>query len=190
MTEDTAQCTVCGREIRQLTATRRNGMCAPCHRIAARPPEERFADEVFDTIEATIKPFTGYKKALQKLQALPRGFSLCFAYHYVHADIRNGGISQLYSNSTWSLILEADNAASTAGQKDVATLLREIVYYYHKNGRSKHKLSIPENYFSGLPANWNRSLESLDDEYFALEGSANSVILNLCRDHQHLFSVA
>jgi hypothetical protein len=190
MTEDTAQCTVCGREIRQLTAARRNGMCAPCHRTAARPPEERFADEVFDTIEATIKPFTSYKKALQKLQALPRGFSLCFAYQYVHADILNGGVSQLYSNSTWSMILEAENAASTAGQTNVSTLLREIVYYYHNNGRSKHKLSIPENYFAGLPANWNKSLEKLDDEYFALEGSANSVILNLCRDHQHLFSVA
>ncbi len=57
------------RVIRQLTADRRNGMCAPCHRNAGRPPEERFANEVFDTIEATIKPFTGYKKALQKLQA-------------------------------------------------------------------------------------------------------------------------
>lgn len=62
VTEPTAKCSVCGRVIRQLTADRRNGMCAPCHRNAARPPEERFANEVFDTIEATIKPFTGYKE--------------------------------------------------------------------------------------------------------------------------------
>ncbi len=165
-------------------------MCAPCHRIAARPPEERFANEVFDTIEATIKPFTGYKKALQKLQALPRGYSLCFAYQYVHADIVNGGISQLYSNSTWSLILEAENAARTAGLKSVATLLREIIYYYHTQGRSKHKLSITEDYFAELPPNWNRSLEELDNEYLEIEDTASSVILILCRDHQHLFSVA
>ncbi len=32
----------------------------------------------------------------------------------------------------------------TAGLKSVATLLREIVYYYHIQGRSKHKLSITE----------------------------------------------
>ncbi len=78
-----SQCTVCGREIRQLTAVRRNGMCAPCHRTAARPLEERFADEVFDTIEATIKPFTGYKKALQKLQAL-------------HVDSRSASLTTMF----------------------------------------------------------------------------------------------
>ncbi len=190
MTEGTAECTVCGREIRQLTAARRNGMCAPCHRNAGRPPEERFANDVFDTIEATIKPFSGYSRALQKLKALPHGYTLCFAFHYVHAEILNGGISQLYSNSTWSLILEAEKAAMTAGLKNVATLLREIVYYYHTHGRSKLKLAITEEYFAELPPNWNRSLEELDNEYFALEDVANSVILNLCRDHQHLFSDA
>ncbi len=179
MTEPTAKCLVCGREIRQLTADRRNGMCAPCHRNAGRPSEERFANEVFDTIEATIKPFTSYKSALQKLQTLPRGYSLCFAYQHVHADISNGGISQLYSNSTWSLILEAENAAIAAGLKSVATLLREIVYYYHSQGRSKHKLSIAEDYFAELPPNWNRSLEELDDNYLALEEVAGSVIMNL-----------
>jgi hypothetical protein len=187
MTEDTSECSVCGRVVRKLTAARRNGMCAPCHRNHARPPEERFANDVFETIEATIKPFTGHKKALEKLQALAHGYSLCFAYHYVHADILNGGISQLYSNSTWSLILEAENAANTAGQKNVATLLREVVYYYHKKGRSKHKLWITEDYFAALPPNWNKSLNELDAEYFALEDQANSVILNLCRDHRHLF---
>ncbi len=187
MTEDTVNCSVCGRMIRQLTAARRNGMCAPCHRNAGKSPEERFANEVFGTIEETIKPFTGYKKALQKLQALPRGYTLCFAFHYVHADILNGGVSQLYSNSTWALILEAENAANTAGLKNIATLLREIVYYYHTKGRSKLKLSIAEDYFAELPSKWDKSLEELDDEYLALEGAANSVILNLCRDHQHLF---
>jgi hypothetical protein len=189
MTEDTSECSLCGRVIRQLTAARRNGMCAPCHRNATRPPEERFADDVFETIEATIEPFTGYKKALQKLQALPRGYSLCFAYHYVHADILNGGISQLYSNSTWSLILQAEIAASLAGMTNVSTLLREIVYYYHVKGRSKHKLSIAEDYFAELRPNWSKSLKELDDEYFTLEDEANSVILTLCRDHQHVFSV-
>ncbi|MDX1926316.1 MAG: DUF4375 domain-containing protein, partial [Pirellulaceae bacterium] len=144
MKEESSSCSVCGRVIRKLTAARRNGMCAPCHRNAARPPEERFAEDVYETIEATIKPFTGHKKALEKLQALPRGYSLCYAYHYVQEDILNGGISQLYSNSTWSLILEAENAANIAGQKNIAALLRQIVYYYHKKGRSKHKLSITE----------------------------------------------
>ena len=188
MTEDTTTCSLCDRAIRQMTAARRNGMCAPCHRNATRPSEERFTDTVFDTIDQTIKPFTDYKNALKTLEALPRGYSLCFAYHYVHADILNGGVSQLYANSTWSLILHAEIAARQAGVKNVSNLLREIVYYYHVNGRSKHKRSIEEDYFAELSPNWSKSLRQLDDEYFAIESAANSVILILCRDHQHLFT--
>ncbi len=189
MTEDKTNCLLCGREILQLTADRRNGMCAPCHGNATRPPVELFAETVFDQIDATLKPFTSFKSALQKLQALPRGYTLCFAFHSVHTDILNGGISQLYSNSTWALILQAEVAASLAGMNNVSTLLREIVYYYHLQGRSKHKLSLAEDYFAELPPTWNKSLKQLDDEYFTIEGEANSVVLSLCRDRQKLFSV-
>ena len=163
-------------------------MCAPCHRDLQKPAEELFADRVFERIDAAIEPFTDYKTALQDLQALPRGYSLCFAFHYVHADILNGGISQLYSNSTWSLILQAEQAAHEAGVAKVSTLLRAILHYYHLKGRSKHKRSITDDYFTSLPSNCDKSLKQLDDDYFDIEDDANSVILTLCRDHQSLFT--
>lgn len=188
MAEDKTNRTSCGREIRRLTAERRNGMCAPCFRESERPPEVVFADRVFTVIDSIIEPFTDYRSALRDLQALPRGYALCFAFHHVHSDVLNGGISQLYANSTWALILEAENAASQAGVSSVSTLLREIVYYYHLKGRSKHKRNLADDYFSALPLDWAKSLQQLDDEYFNIECDASSVILSLCRDHQELFA--
>ena len=188
MTEDKTRCASCGREIRRLTAERRNGMCAPCHRNSQKPPEEIFADQVFNRIDATIEPFTNYRTALNDLRALPRGYTLCFAFHYVHSDMVNGGISQLYSNSTWSLIIDAEDAASQAGVSAISALLREIVYYYHVKGRSKHKRRISDDYFDKIPADWDKTLSQLEDQYFDIEDDANSVILRLCRDRQELFT--
>ncbi|MBM3966583.1 MAG: DUF4375 domain-containing protein [Planctomycetes bacterium] len=188
MTDEKTTCLSCGREIRLLTAERRRGMCNPCHREAQKPSEELFANQVFERIDATIEPFTDYKTALRDLEALPRGYSLCFAFHHVHSDILNGGISQLYSNSTWSLILHAERTAHEAGFSNVSTLLREIVYYYHLKGRSKLKRDVTEDYFTSLPSNWGKTLKQLDDEYCDIEQDANSVIVTLCRDHQSLFT--
>ena len=187
MGEDKTTCSSCGRQILQRTADRHGGMCVPCHRNAQRSPEELFEEAVFDRIERAVEPFTTYKKALRELAKLPRGYSLCFAFHYVHADILDGGISQLYANSTWSLIVDTEDAAKTAGMEDVSHLLREIIYYYHLKGRSKHKRRLPDDYFADMPADWNKSLAVLDDEYFALEDQANSVIPALCRNRRSLF---
>jgi hypothetical protein len=105
----------------------------------------------------------------------------------VHADILNGGISQLYANSTWALIVDAEDAAKTAGIEEVSRLLREIIYYYHLKGRSKHKRRLTNDYFADMPAEWRKSLRVLDDEYFALEDQANSVIPALCMHRRSLF---
>ena len=190
MTDDKTECSSCGREIRRATAERRNGMCAPCHRNSQKPPEELFADQVFSRIDAAIEPFRDYKSALRDLGELPRGYALCFAFHYVHSDILNGGISQLYSNSTWSLVVDAEDAAQQAGLQAVSSLLREIVYYYHRQGRSKHKRRLGEDYFSEIPSGWDKSLSQLDDQYFAMEDDANEVVLKLCKNRPDLFAEA
>lgn len=188
MSEDRVDCVLCGRSIRQLTAERHSGMCAPCHRDSLKLPEERFADAVFDRFDSEIGPHDDCKAALRKVQSLPPGYALCFAHDYVHSDICNGGISQAYSNSTWSLMLIAEQAAHRAGANNVSMLMREIVYYYHLKGRSKHKRNIPADYFAALPSEWDKSLKQLDDEHFRLESEINAVILTLCRDHTELFA--
>ncbi len=187
MADGKTTCSLCGREIRHLTAERRSGMCVPCHRSAQRAPEELVVEQVFDRIDAAISPFSNYKTARRQLQSLPTGYLLCFAFHYVQAELLNGGVSQLYSSSTWSLILDAEEAAHVAGVAGVSTLLREIVYYYHLKGRSKHKRRIDDDYFSPLSTNWGKSLQQLDNNWYDTEDAANSVIRILCRDHQSLF---
>ena len=165
-------------------------MCAPCERNAQKSPEELFEEAVFTRIDEAIEPFSSYKNALAALAELPRGYSLCFAFHYVHADILNGGISQLYGNSTWSLIVDAVEAAETANIHAVASLLREIIFYYHEKNRSKLKRRVTDEFFTSIPSGWQKSLAVLDDEYFALEDQANEVILELCKQRQPLFETS
>jgi len=143
---------------------------------------------VFNRIDEAIEPFTNYRKALDSLRSLPPRYAMCFASHYVQADIFNGGISQLHANSTWSLILDAIAAAESANLPPDARVLKEIVYYYHKKGRSKLKRRIDDSYFTDMPDDWNKSLEQLDDEYFDLEAEIESVIPALCEDHEGLFN--
>ncbi|MBI2477430.1 MAG: DUF4375 domain-containing protein [Planctomycetia bacterium] len=142
---------------------------------------------VFERIDDVIEPFDNYKQALEDLRDLPRGYALCFAFHYVHSDIFNGGISQLYGNSTWCLILSAIDAADTVGSSKLATVLREIVYYYHRKGRSKLKRRITDDYFNNIPRGWNKSLEELEEEYLELEPECEKVVSTLCHRHEELF---
>ena len=144
--------------------------------------------QVFNRIDEAIEPFENYRKALDVLRQLPPGYAMCFASHYVHADILNGGISQLYANSTWSLILDAIDAAEKGGVSTVAKVLKEIVFYYHQSGRSKLKRRISEGYFNDMPDNWSKTFEQLDDEYFDLESEVETVIPNLCKNHPEFFS--
>src|SRR5262245_36872986 len=95
------------------------------------------SDQVFKEIDRLIEPFESYKKSLAKLAVAPPGYAYCFAFSYVSADILNGGISQLYGNSTWCLIPDAIMAAEAASETKISQALREIVYYYHRKGRSK-----------------------------------------------------
>jgi hypothetical protein len=133
-------------------------------------------EAVFDKIDKQISPFQGYKESLLKLKSLPPGFGCCFAFHYVDADICNGGISQLYANSTWSLLLTAIAACQHAGTIELEHVLKQIVLYYHQKGRSRFKKQLSEDFFEGLERPMNKSLSELDDEYFALESERQKVV--------------
>ena len=162
-------------------------MCRPCFREANLTDDEKFERKVFDEIDSIIEPFKSYRDALTKLSNKPEGYRLCFAFHYVNADILNGGVSQLYGNSTWCLILDAISAAKTAGYDDVSMTPHEIVYYYHLKGRSKLKRRIQDGFFKGFSTDWNKSIGEIDDDYFKLENSTENVISVLCSKRKHLF---
>ena len=121
---------------------------------------------VWSRIESTTKGSLSYKDSLAKLQALPSGYKFLFSLHYVDADILNGGFNQLHQNSTWALIVTAIEAAKAFGFPRWATLLKSVVYYYHRKGRSRLKRQIGSDYFSDIDTSSVQSFQELEDEYF------------------------
>jgi len=146
------------------------------------------ASAIWERIEIETTPSLGYGEDLKRLQALPPGYSYCFAFRYVDADICNGGFSQLYANSTWPLTLSAYHAAAQAEELNVARVLKEAIYYYHRAGRSRFKRQLSDAFFDALPKAWDKSLSQLDDEYYALDGERSRVELNLMRRQLDLFN--
>jgi hypothetical protein len=147
-----------------------------------RPTSEPTEETLWRDLDKRIAPFKGYREALATLKAsAPRGYALVFSFHYVDADILNGGISQLNANPTWSLLLEAVDAANVAGCADVDRVLRQALLYYHERGRSRFKKSITDEFFAGLDRPMSKSLRQLDEDYYALEEERRSVVSNLLR---------
>jgi hypothetical protein len=140
--------------------------------------EETVTDEeLWNDLMERIKPFRGYKEALDKLSAeCPPGYSLVFAFNYVNADISNGGLTQLHANSTWTLILRAIEAAHLAGYPELERLLKEAVLYYHEQGRSRLKRQIGEEFFEGFDRPFTRSISDIEDDYYARDGQRRGVI--------------
>jgi len=138
---------------------------------------------VWQKIDKATTPFTGYKEALNILSTtLPLGYSLYFALHYVNADLLNGGISQLNSNPTWSLILTAIKACQQASAPKIEYLLKEIVLYYYQRGRSRLKKEIPDGFFDGFDQPLAKSLTELEDEYYAQDKNVENVLTMLRSD--------
>jgi hypothetical protein len=131
-------------------------------------------------LDKRIEPFKGYKEALRKLEAeAPPGYALVFGFHYVYAEILNGGISQLHANPTWSLLLKAIEAARLAGRVDVERLLREALLYYREQGRSRFKRQITDDFFADLDRPLGRSLKELDGAIYHLGPEQVSVVPKL-----------
>lgn len=188
MTDATrVQCLSCSREILAATANRTGGYCKPCKRKSELSEPDLFERRLFEKIDGIIEPFTDYPDALKRLGKHPLGFRYCFAFHYVNAEIQNGGISQLYRNSTWCLMPDAIAAVEAVGSIELQKLLVEIVFYYHRQNNSRLKRRIDEKIFDSIEENWDKTLRQLDDEFFGLETIAENVIPRLCSEHQQLF---
>jgi hypothetical protein len=139
-------------------------------------------NSLWETIDQCVENATNYKDALNKLSALPRGYSLCFAFNYVDADLCNGGIGQLYRNSTWSLMLKAIDACRVAKQHDLERLLKQVVLHFHERGKSRFKKEIKEDFFSDLNRPLERSLDELEAMYFKESEQADKVVAVLLQD--------
>lgn len=125
-------------------------------------------DDVLRTIDSAIHPFDSYEGALGRLRRLPRGYALCFAFHYADADILNGGFQQLRSNSTWFLVPTALDAASEVGAERMLQLLKEGIAHVQEQGAP----SMESNRNESTTEDWNstakRSLEEIESEYIDL----------------------
>ncbi|MBM83765.1 MAG: hypothetical protein CMJ78_24680 [Planctomycetaceae bacterium] len=123
-------------------------------------------NKLYDQIYDIADNFKSYKQAVTGFDGAPIGFKYIFSIDYVDADIRNGGIYQLHHNSTWHLILDAIEGTKVVGFDKLSETLREILFYYHRNGRSKMKKRIPDNYFDDMPDNWDKDLDKLEGQYY------------------------
>ncbi|MDH5738772.1 MAG: DMP19 family protein [Nitrospira sp.] len=143
----------------------------------------RTAESVFERIDKEISPFNGYKEALAALERLTPGYKYCFAFHYVDADICNGGITQLYENPTWVLITTAVEACNCAGAFELEMLLRQVVLYYHQRGRSRLKKKLCPDFFDGLDLSTKKTLSELEDEYLSLEPERIAIVSRLAESN-------
>lgn len=142
--------------------------------------------DVFERIDKTIERADSYREAHKLLERLPPGYLQCFAFNYIDADICNGGISQAYRNSTWSLMPMAVAACDTAESQTLSSLLRAMILYYHQSGRSKLKRQINDDYFIGIAQPVKKTLSQLEDEYFQLEHDRSEIVTKLCEMESEL----
>ena len=83
----------------------------------------------------------------------------------VDSEIRNGGISQLYHNSTWAMIPDAIKCCSDLKLNHIKDSLWDMIKYYHKSGRSKLVRKIPELKSMNIQ-DWNKSLNEIEQQYY------------------------
>lgn len=156
----------------------------------AEPADPR--EEVLNTVFEVADEFTSHKDALTGFSGSPPGFLLAYSLHYVDADIRNGGIYQLYANTTWHLILDAITACQQFGFTVLADVLHDIVYYYYKRGRSRLKRRIPKGFAIRYTTRSEPTLSDLEDRYYDTfdQGDYDGVyefLLDVVQQHPDLF---
>lgn len=135
--------------------------------------------ELWTTLDTAGAKTSSYRETLAELDAMPRGFGLCFAFNCVDADIANGGFSQLRRNSTWSLVLRAIDACELASASATQRVLRQGVQYFHEQGRSGLKRQLTDSFFEGLEHPVRSSLAELDDAHFEALEERRTVIHRL-----------
>ncbi len=118
--------------------------------------------EAFDMGER----YRSHRQAIDGFDSHPVGYRYVYATNFVDVEIRNGGISQLYGNSSWGLMIDAIEGPQAFGYRKLSLTLKEIVFYYHRKGRSKLKRRTPEGFFDNLKPRWNKSLSTLEDDYY------------------------
>jgi hypothetical protein len=124
-------------------------------------------EELWRSANSLAKGAGNLEAEAKQLKTHPPGYRILFSLVFVDSEIRNGGISQLYANSTWRLMPHAIEAASLLNLAGLANTLREIVYYYHQNNRSKLKKVLPPDLFLKMPRNWSKSLDTLERDYYS-----------------------
>jgi Domain of unknown function (DUF4375) len=129
-------CTRCGDSIHRDTASRNDGLCMPCFRGNTLTLEERKArrESTRQIAEAWYaSPEHQYWKKLvgkfyatdRGLDALTRGERLYFLITTLDGEVRNGGFSQFFSNSSGEHYEETVAALTDVDLHTAARLLQD-----------------------------------------------------------------
>ncbi len=141
-------------------------------------------EEFWRAIAEATDPHENYLASLSKLNTLAPGYSLLYAFNYVDAGISNAGVSGFYSSSAWPLILSAISACERAKAADVALVLREMILYYDRKGRSKLKRQMQSDYLSALENSPPRSIMDIENAYYTLAPKRQAVWSSLLDDDE------
>lgn len=123
-------------------------------------------NQIYNRIYSISDQFKSHKDAKTAFNEFPKGYKYIYAIDYVDADLRNGGIYQLHSNSTWHLVPIAIEGAEAFELKKLAKVLKQILFYYYKKGQSKMKRLIPDDFFDDLTNEGDKNLSDLEEDYY------------------------
>ncbi len=121
-----------------------------------------YADKVNPVWEA-ISIYDGPDIFLRQFSAVPAGVGHLFASHWCQAEVRNGGFSQFFSNSTGILAPEAHAGFLAIGMPKAAEMVaRAMAVYPTPYPRERYDRAM-----AGERIDWKR-FDQLDDPFWKL----------------------
>ena len=138
-----------------------------CEALRKRLREGDPLSNFYGKLYGFIEDLQSYDEERSAFAEQPAIYRYVYAIDWMDSEIRNGGVDQLYRNSTWPWILDAIEGAEVLGLDALAKALRMTVAYYHAKGRSKLKRRADAAFFASLPKPPKGGLDALEDRYYS-----------------------
>lgn len=152
-------------------------------------PMRSLLRKVFDNKQS---PFRSHKGIPKERVSSPIGRRYIYSFHYVDAEIRNGGIDQLHVNNTWFLLPTAIEGLISFGCPKLAGTLKRIILYYHRRRRARFALPTTQKLLNEVKLSRRASIDRLENEYYENyesegKGNISSVWKQMLKRHPTWF---
>lgn len=134
-----------------------------------------------------VSIYDGPALFLEQFALLPRQVQVLYAAHWTQSEVRNGGLSQFFSNDTGVLAPEAVEAFNALGMPEAAEALRSALVFFgpaYPRDRDTREVAM-EAYWNDLDSRGedgpdpfleldDRFSEFLDDDQRGFEASVEA----------------